>query len=218
MSRTITVKGTGSVSLTPDLTVVTMTLDTVDKNYDRAMERSAALLDGLREALAAVGFDKKDLKTSNFNVCTRYEGRQDSKGNYKEVFVGYACVHGLKLEFDFDTKRLSAALSAIAGCVAEPSLNVRFTVRDRDGAADALLQSAAENARHKAEVLAAASGVKLGELLSVNYSWGELNVYSGTDYAMERKCMPLMTGCAAMDFEPEDIDLNDTATFVWEIA
>ena len=217
MSRTITVKGTGRVSLSPDLTAVTMTLDTVDKNYDRAMERSAALLDGLREALTAVGFDKKELKTTSFNVSTRYEGQRDSDGNYRNVFVGYACVHGLKLEFDFDTKRLSAVLSAIARCVAEPSLNVRFTVRDQEAAADALLQSAAENARHKAEVLAAASGVKLGELLSVNYSWGELNVYSDTDYCVEEKCMAMPMG-AAMDLTPDDIELSDTATFVWEIA
>ena len=217
MSRTITVKGTGRVSLAPDLTAVTMTLDTVDKNYDRAMERSAALLDGLREALAAVGFDKKELKTTSFNVSTRYEGQRDSDGNYRNVFVGYACVHGLKLEFDFDTKRLSAVLSAIARCVAEPSLNVRFTVRDSEAAADALLQSAAENARRKAEVLATASGVKLGELLSVNYSWGELNVYSDTDYCVEEKCMA-MPMRANMDLTPDDIELSDTATFVWEIA
>ena len=39
--------------------------------------------------------------------------------------------HGLKLEFDFDSQRLSKVLGAIAVCIAEPELNVQFTVKDK---------------------------------------------------------------------------------------
>ena len=216
MTRTITVKGTGSVSLTPDLTEITMTLRTLDKDYDRAVERSAALLDGLREALRGLGFEKGELKTQSFNVSTQYESQRDAQGNYRSVFMGYACIHELALEFDFDTQRLSAAIRAIARCIAEPELNIRFSVRDREGASDALLQSAAKNARHRAEVLASASGAALGQLVSVDYSWGELDVYSRTNYAMDAKCMA-MPSDTAMDFTPDRIRLEDSVTFVWEL-
>lgn len=216
MNRIITVKGTGKVSLAPDLIVVSMTLKTVDMEYDKSVQMASEHLQKLREALTGIGFAEDDLKTTNFNVCAEHESRRDEKGNYKSVFVGYACIHGLKLEFDFDNKRLSAVLTAVSDCIAEPDLNIRFTVRDKDAASDLLLKNAAENARHKAEILAAASGVALGKLVSVHYNWGELDTYSRTGVAMDRKCMAMGNG-VDMSITPENIDLSDTAAFVWEI-
>ena len=82
----------------------------------------------------------------------------------------------------------------------------------------ALLESACVNAKAKAEILARASGVTLGSLVSIDYSWGELHLYSPTRYEMEERCMPMP--CATThDFEIEldDIDVSDSVTFVWEI-
>ena len=219
MSRTITVKGTGNVSLKPDTTIVTMTLKAKDKNYEKAMNDAAGIFDNLKSAVRDCGFDEKELKTTSFNVYTEYDSVQDARGNYKSVFSGYCCVNTVKLSFDFDTKRLSKVLSAVASCIAEPDLNIQFTVKDKDAAADELLKSAAENARHKAEILTAASGVKLGQLVAVNYSWGEIDVYSRTECAMDRNCYKAKAASTMdMCFEPEDIELDDTVTFVWEIC
>ena len=216
MNRVITVKGTGRISLKPDTTVVSMTLKTVDPDYDQSMAQSAELLRQLRESISRIGFEAEELKTTSFHVCTEHESVCDQNGNYRNVFVGYACIHGLQLEFDFDTDLLSRVLSAVSMCLADPELNIQFTVKDKEHANDELLQSAAVNAKHKAEILAAASGVTLGQLVSIDYSWGERNVYSRTEYVMEAKCMAPPCG-AGMDFHPENIDLQDSATFVWEI-
>lgn len=79
------------------------------------------------------------------------------------------------------------------------------------------MKAAVKNAREKAEILCAASGAKLGELLSIDYNRVELHLYSATDYDVESKCM--MLGAADdMDIEPEEIKARDTATFAWEIA
>ena len=40
-----------------------------------------------------------------------------------------------------------------------------------------LLINATENARAKAEILCKASGSTLGQLLNIDYNWGELNVF-----------------------------------------
>lgn len=216
MNRIITVKGTGKVSLVPDLTVVSMTLKTVDMEYEKSMQLAADRLEKLRGALVGIGFAEKDLKTTSFNVCTEHESRRDENGNYKTVFTGYACIHGLRVEFDFDNARLAGVLTAVSACIAEPDLNIRFTVRDKDAASDLLLQDAAANARRKAEILAAASGVTLGKLVSIHYNWGDLDAYSRTDVAMDRKCMAMGNG-VNMSITPENIDLSDTAAFVWEI-
>ncbi len=216
MDRTITVRGTGKVSLPPDQVELTLPLTAENENYDAAMSAAAEQLDALRASLTDLGFGKDDLKTTNFNVSTRYDFRHDSQGNAKQVFLGYACTQGLRLPFPFDTARLGRTLSAISSCTADPELNIRFTVADPSALSDALLRSAAENARSRAEVLAAAGGVRLGELLRIWYSWDSREIFSPTSFGMDRGLMRAK-GSMEMSFSPENIGLYDEATFTWAI-
>lgn len=215
--RTITVKGIGAVSVKPDLIVLGLSMETAEYEYDAAMKAAAEKIDFLNKALEAAGFEKKSAKTADFRVRADYDRLNDGKGNYTSVFMGYKCRHELKIEFDFDTKRLAKALSEISECIAKPEISIDFTVKDSSAVGGELLKAAAKNAREKAEILCAASGAKLGDLLSIDYNWGELHLYSATDYDVEGKC--LMMGAADdMDIEPEEIKARDTATFEWEIA
>lgn len=215
--RTITVKGIGAVSVKPDLIVLRLSMETAEYEYDAAMKAAAEKIDFLNKALEAAGFEKKSAKTADFRVRADYDSLNDGKGNYTSVFMGYKCRHELKIEFDFDTKRLAKALSEISKCIAKPEISIDFTVKDSSAVSGELLKAAVKNAREKAEILCAASGAKLGELLSIDYNWGELHLYSETDYDVEGKCM--MLGAADdMDIEPEEIKARDTATFAWEIA
>lgn len=215
--RTITVKGIGAVSVKPDLIVLRLSMVTTEYEYDAAMKAAAEKIDFLNKALEAAGFEKKSAKTADFRVRADYDRRNDGKGNYTSVFMGYKCRHELKIEFDFDTKRLAKALTEISKCIAKPEISIDFTVKDSSAVSGELLKAAVKNAREKAEILCAASGAKLGGLLSIDYNWGELHLYSETDYDVEGKC--LMMGAADdMDIEPEEINARDTATFEWEIA
>lgn len=215
--RTITVKGIGAVSVKPDLIVLRLSMETAEYEYDAAMKAAAEKIDFLNKALEAAGFEKKSAKTADFRVRADYDRLNDGKGNYTSVFMGYKCRHELKIEFDFDTKRLAKALSEISECIAKPEISIDFTVKDSSAVSGELLKAAVKNAREKAEILCAASGAKLGELLSIDYNWGELHLYSATDYDVEGKCM-MLSAADDMDIEPEEIKARDTATFAWEIA
>lgn len=216
--KTITVKGAGRAQVKPDLIVVSLRLATEDKEYDKATELAAEKIDLTSKALESIGFCKGSLKTTDFNVRTKYESVRDKDGSYKSVFRGYECSHGLKIEFDFDTKLLAKVLSAISRCLSKPELSVSFTVKDPTAVGEELLKSAAKNAREKAEILCAASGVRLGELVSVAYDRGEMNVLSDTDYRVEGRCMmKAEASLSNIDIQPDDIKASDSATFVWEI-
>lgn len=215
--RTITVKGIGAVSVKPDLIVLRLSMETAEYEYDAAMKAAAEKIDFLNKALEAAGFEKKSAKTADFRVRADYDRLNDGKGNYTSVFMGYKCRHELKIEFDFDTKRLAKALSEISKCIAKPEISIDFTVKDSSAVSGELLKAAVKNAREKAEILCATSGAKLGELLSIDYNRGELHLYSATDYDVEGKCM-MLSAADDMDIEPEEIKARDTATFAWEIA
>ena len=218
--KTITVKGSGNVKVKPDYVVLSMTLETKNLDYETAMQDAAEKIEHINNSLQTIGFQKESIKTTDFNVRTVYDSRKDREGNYYRVFEGYAVTHRLKVSFDFDTKVLSKALGTIASCIAEPELSISFTVKESSAVNEALLKSAAENAKKKAEILCLASGVKLGELINIDYNWGELNIYSRTRYDMADDClMPSeCEGMSCIDIEPDDIDASDTVTFVWRIA
>ena len=120
--RTITVKGTGNVSARPDYIILSLNIETLSKTYDRAMSEAAERIERLQGAAVCVGYRKEDLKTTSFDVQTRYENVKDRQGNYKQEFAGYACSYRLKLAFDFDSKQLAKVISAIADCGAQPAL------------------------------------------------------------------------------------------------
>lgn len=217
--RTIAVKGVGSISAKPDYITITMAIETLSKDYGKAMTEASERIEKLQQAAVGSGLEKEALKTTSFNVNTRYESIKNQQGNYLRQFAGYACSYHLKLAFDFDSKRLADVVSAIAGSGARPELHIAFTVKNPTKIREELLASAAENARTRAEILCRASGSQLGPLLSVNYNWGETDFVSRTTYEVEDSVQPLMAAsrCCAPEIQPDEIDVSDTAAFVWEI-
>lgn len=217
MPRTITIKGTGTKTVSPDLVIITMTLRSKDKDYDKMMQSAAKQLDALEKALSSVGFDEKALKTTSWNVTTENESVRGDDGNYRSVFSGYVCSQDTKLEFPLDMSKLSDTLSAVSKSLAEPEISVRFTVRDKEAVNEDILREATANALKKAKLLAASSGVRLGMLLSIDYSAGGRDYFSRTDYVMDNRCMALGAS-AKMSMTPDDITVSDSATFVWELG
>ena len=151
--RIITVKGTGNVSARPDYIILSLNIEVLSETYDRAMSEAAERIERLQGAAVRVGYRKEDLKTTSFDVQTRYENVKDRQGNYKREFAGYACSYRLKLAFDFDSKQLAKVISAIADCGAQPELSIAFTVKNPARVSEELLINATENARAKAEIL-----------------------------------------------------------------
>ena len=217
MSRTIAVKGVGSLRVKPDYVVVGLELEARDKVYERAMALSSEQIEELSRALEKVGFAKEDLKTTSFHVRADYRGEQNEKGVYVQVFDGYVCRSGMKLSFDLDMTRLGETLSAIGSCRAQPELNISFTVREPEAVNSRLLKAAADNARGKAETLCAASGVTLGQLQRIEYDWHDVSAYSRSAVSADRAAMPMMKNAFRADMTPEEIELSDSAAFIWEI-
>ena len=105
-------------------------------------------------------------------------------------------------------------LSVISTSKAKPKVDISFTLKEDGEIKEEVLRNASNNARKKAEILASTSGVKLGKLISIDYSWKDIELYSDT------KCydsMPSISKMASIDIEPDDIKAEDSVTFTWEI-
>ncbi|MGI6077430.1 MAG: SIMPL domain-containing protein [Fastidiosipilaceae bacterium] len=217
MTRTIKITGKGSASAAPDSVEIYLYLKAMDMVYDKAFALAKEQTEQLRAVLISIGFDKKDLKTTNFNVNTEYKEVKNKKDEWQDIFVGYQVRHNLKLKFPFDNDRLAEVLHHIATGMTDPQMDVKFTVSDRRDLETKLLISATKNAKEKAIVLCEAAGVTLGDLLSIDYSWTDINVFSPTDFSMGYNNSRILSVNEGIGIEPEDVKVADTATFIWQI-
>ncbi|WP_308552973.1 SIMPL domain-containing protein [uncultured Peptoniphilus sp.] len=214
--RTIRVTGRGSVSVKPDTTCLKITFEGVYKDYEETVKQSAEKTKILREAIEKSGLHGEDLKTKDFSIESVYESYRDYNDDYKRRFVGYKFHHRTEIQFPNDNKILGRILYELSVCSVKVEFSIGYTVKDKDAVKKEVIKRAVENSREKAEILATAAGVILEEIQSIDYSWGEIEIRtSPVDMFEVKSCK--MESSYDIDIEPDDIDVADTVTILWEI-
>lgn len=219
MERTITMKGVGRAAVRPDFVIVSLTVEAKEKKYASAVGSAAEKISCLNKALEGAGMEPDSAKTESYQVQAKYNFARDRKNQMQRQFEGYSCVHRLKIEFDYDAELLGKALATISQSLADPQLDVSFTVKNKDAVDEELLANAAENAKRKAETLCTASGAALGKLIRIDYDWSDINIYTRAEPQMGDTCALAMQTAAVppVPIRPKNIDVSDSATFIWEI-
>ena len=218
--RTIRVTGKGQIKVRPDMTRITMSLEGLYKDYNETLRLSSQDTETLKDILSGFGFERSDLKTLNFSVDTEYESYKERDGSYKQRFTGYRYRHMLKVEFDSDNERLGKILYALANGNVRPEFRISYTVKDPEATKNTLLGKTVKDAREKASVLTEAAGIGLKDIQSIDYSWGEIDFeYRPMDGGiLAERCMAEPTAAYSLDIEPDNIEVSDTVTVVWEIG
>lgn len=220
MERVLKVTGKGKISVKPDTIRLNIEATKLCNEYTDAVKTSAEDTGILRKTLEGIGFDPTELKTTYFNIDSEYEW-QGRHANKKKL-VGYRYIHRLYIQFPNDNERLGKILYALANCKIKVEFNIRHTVKDVEAVKNELLGKAIEDSKIKADVLSRSSGVSLGEIKTIDYSWQEVEVYtkpvrnlylaeSITSY-LERS-----SDSYDIDIEADNIEVEDTVTVIWEI-
>lgn len=222
--KTIRVTGRGQVSVPPDRIRLKFSLEERKDTYREAVKASKQSVDEIRELFVKQGFDGKDLKTESFKIEAVFERETNKKKEWVRVFKGYEYSHSLKIEFDLDHELLGKILGRISRCEFHPEFKILYTVKDREAVKNTLLEYAVKDSKTKAEVLAKAANMELGEIVSIDYSWGEIELVNST-YGKLLDSMRLNEDEAddyycddePMQLEPDDITASDTVTIIWQL-
>lgn len=160
--RSVTVSGRGEVSTTPDRARLSMSVE-ITKPELRAAQAEVNRI--VREYLAqvrALSIKDEDISTAGLSIRSEYD--YSPKGRR---FVGYHVSRGIEIvvrDLDKIGDVLLRATAAGINSVSDPQLE---STKAEDLQRDALAKAAAD-ARAKAGVLAAAMGVKLGSVHTLN--------------------------------------------------
>lgn len=163
--RTLSVTGTGMVTLVPDLAYINIGVRSEGADVSSALESNNTQAAAISDALSALGVEEKDLQTANFNVYSYQQYDQNGQPSY----MSYAVENTLYVTVR-DLTQLSKVLDAALSAGANQVYGINFDVADRQAALAQARDLAIKDAETKAQATAAAAGVTLGLVQAINVS------------------------------------------------
>ena len=173
---TLTVVGTGEAFGKPDRAVVRIGAVAQSRQAAAAQQEVSETVTKTIEAIKAVGIDEKAIRTAGVSlhpVYTDFQPRPGAEGQPQEPKIsGYRASNSIEVRVD-DLSKLGPAIDAGVGTGANTVEGVTFELKDDQPQRKEALKQAAEDARGKAEALAAAMGMELGGVLEVIEGGGQ---------------------------------------------
>lgn len=162
---TLVVSGSGTVYMEADCVSATVGVELGGEDLTSLQQQVNATVQAVCEALEAAGLDEKSISTNQFYVSPRYDydsgsGMFRGSGEPQELIVGYTISNTLSIRTD-DIDRIGAYIDAAFAAGANTFGSISFSVKDDTRARAQALELAVQDARAKAEIIAAAAGKQL---------------------------------------------------------
>ena len=162
MPETVSVTGTGRVTLTPDRFSFTLGVQTMAPTVEEAVNQNNAKMASVIAALKKAGATDQEIRTSNLNV---YPQQEYVQGRPPRI-AGYQALNSITVtrrQIGEAGRLLQVALDA--GVNESSGLN--FEVSDPARGRDQGLRAAFDDARAKAALLSQAAGRTLGRAITI---------------------------------------------------
>lgn len=157
----LSVSGNGTVLVESDLAIVTVGVREASADVLVAQATVNEKIAAIKQALLDAGVQETEINTDSINIYANYDYSDNT-----EVIVGYTANNSLSVRTT-DIDNVGALIDAAFAAGANTLDNVQFTVQDDSEAREQALTKAVEDARRKADVLAAAVGMQVAAIESI---------------------------------------------------
>ena len=165
-SATLVVSGTSTISLQADMATVELGTQTRGRTVGEAHQENARIMEAVIAALEGAGVVKEDISTSSYYVYFEPDGSM--MGTVSNLISGSYVVTNMLFVTIHDVEKVSQAIDVASTAGANNIYSLTFQSSKSKDAYNQALASAVEDARSKAEVLAAATGKTLGSLVKAD--------------------------------------------------
>jgi uncharacterized protein YggE len=160
-STEISVSGTGSVALAPNVATVSASVQTFSQDASTAVARNSAIYDRVVASLTKLGIARTDVTLSSYNVS--YQPKTDDAN----VRPGYT----VSRDFDVKVREIGKAGAVSDACTAAGATGINgvsFGVADPAPARAEATAKAVDDARRAADALAAAAHLHVVSIKSID--------------------------------------------------
>jgi uncharacterized protein YggE len=163
--RTLTVTGTGTVQLSPDVAYINVGVHTEMPTASEAVSSNTDQSQQVIDALKNAGVDPKDIQTTNFSI---YPNNQTDPQTGKQIGTTYVVENTVYVTVH-QLDKLGSLLDATVKAGANSVNSIQFDVVDKSQAIQQAHDQAIKDAKAQAQAVAAAAGVSLGDLQTLSF-------------------------------------------------
>lgn len=209
----ITVVGTASAEVPPDLATITLGVANHRATAKAAADATSTTAAAIIEAAKAQGVKPADIATRSIDISQSFEDQQDANGRYiGRRPNGFDASNTIAIRV-----RDLAQAGALAQILIDKGANalegIAFSIEHPQPILDRLSGEAVANAKRQAEIMAQAAGVKLGRVLVIEREGAPRPVFPVPMAAMKAaRATP-----AAVPVEAGSQSLQASATVTWAI-
>ncbi|WP_461361634.1 SIMPL domain-containing protein [Candidatus Darwinibacter acetoxidans] len=167
--KRLQVSGTAVVTGDPDIAYITVGVETQNPSAEKAAQDNASIMAQVLAALREMGLTEKEVSTSGYNIWGSTQ--TVNRGTDKEETV---TTYWVQNRINITTKNLDSVGEIVDRAVkagANQVQGIRFDVQDKQALQLEALKLAVQQGMGKAEAMAEAAGVTLGELVSMSESY-----------------------------------------------
>jgi uncharacterized protein YggE len=205
--RTITVSGTGKVTLTPDIAYISIGVHTQNASAKDAVAENNTQAQAVIIAIKGFGVADKDIQTTNFSIYPQ----QQYDANGKVTGIIYVVDNTVYVTIR-DLKKLGDLLDSTVSSGANNINSIEFDLADKTAALSQARLAAVADAKKQADELTKATSVMLGQVQTISY-------YDSTppvtlQYA---KSDILAPAAAPVPVQAGSMQITTTVTIVYEL-
>ena len=205
----ISVNGSGSVSVPPDIARIDVGIEVTAESVAEARERAAEAMAAVMDSLEDNGVDDADVRTRFLNIYPQYNYRNEEAPEITGFTVNNQVTVTVR-EIDSATDVLDGAIEAGGDAVRVNGIS--FTVEEPEDFLDEARADAIANARKRAETLADAAGVNLGAVRTIS----ESTSFGGERFFAE-SAFDGAAGGAPSPISPGEQELTVNVSVVYEV-
>ena len=201
--RVITVSGSGTVSVSPDLVSVKFIVRSSGWNVSQTVERNAINTNNAIAAIKAAGLADDDIFTSDYKIT------QDNSQAYPGQYTVRNTISVIIRNPELTGKVIDAAVKQNVG--ANGVTDFEYMVSDRSTALRQARTLAIKDAQDAANLLAGASGCKVGNVLEIYENYTSTSRNDGVMLAKAANSN------AETTIEPGKLDITSNVTIKYTI-
>jgi len=206
--RTMSIDGVGEVRAKPDMATIMVGVVQQGGTAGEALNANTQAMNQILATLRTMKIAETDIQTSNFQISPRYDYGPNNQGPPK--ITGYEVSNQLTVAVR-DLPKLGGLLDDIVRVGSNQISSVAFSLANPEQYEDEARVRAVADARHKAGVFAAASGVQLGAIQSIGE--GGTVMPPVPVYAKQMRA----EAASPVPIAPGESVIQSRVTIVWEI-
>ncbi|MBS7541778.1 SIMPL domain-containing protein [Ancylobacter oerskovii] len=205
---TLTITGEGRATAVPDMARFSTGVVSEGKTAREALDANSKAVAEMIAALKEAGLEPRDIATSGFSVQPQYAPPKKDSTEPPRV-TGYQVQNTVSVRLR-DLARLGDLLDKMVTSGANQIGGIAFEIADPSKLEDKARVAAVEDARHQAELIAQASGVRLVRVLTVTGN-------GGVRPMARAMAAPMMMKADSVPVEAGEAEIQASVTVSYEI-